>query len=287
MVFEHAPIGMALLSPEGRWLKVNQALCDLVGYSEAELLARTPQDITPPGEIEAGREDARRLMAGEARSCEFQKHYVHQRGHLIAVSINLSLVRDGEGQPRYFIALTQDITERERAESASQESQRVARATLDALSSHVAILDEHGVIVEVNAAWNRFADQTCFNEGQCGVGDNYLESCDAADSSKGAAALSGGIRAVMAGQSDEFQLEYPCHAPNEQRWLLVHVTRFCGDGRPIWSPSKPPITCAPSPGISSRRSGWSCGRCMSGACRSTLPWKTAIRSAPPRRLPAG
>ena len=230
--FEHAPIGVALISPGGRWLKVNRALCDLLGYSEGELLTRTIQEITHPEDVEASRENVRRMDAGEMRSFQIRKRYVHSRGHFVTALVNVSRVRDDQGQPGYAIVQIQDITEHERAAAALLESKRFLQATLDSLSSHIAILDEHGMIIEVNAAWNRFGDQTCFEGGPRVAGDNYLESCDvaAASSVVDAAALAGGIRAVIAGRSDEFQLEYPCHSPQEQRWFLMRATRFGGAG---------------------------------------------------------
>ena len=115
--FEHAPIGVALVSPEGRWLKVNRALCALVGYSEAELLTRTFQDITHPEDLGVDLENVRRMLAGEIRSYEMEKRYRHARGHLVTVRLHVSLVRDSQEQPRYFVSQIQDITERKRAET--------------------------------------------------------------------------------------------------------------------------------------------------------------------------
>jgi PAS domain S-box-containing protein len=224
--FEFAPIGIALVSPEGRWLKVNRAICELVGYSEAELLARTFQDITHPDDLAADLENVRRLLAGEIRFYEMEKRYIHARGHSVAILLDVSLVRDAQNKPLYFIAQIQDITERKRTAGALLESQRFLRSTLDALTSHIAILDEHGTIIEVNAAWNRLAGGNNF------IGTNYLKVCDSASGnhSKEATEVADGIRAIIAGQREEFQLEYPCHSPNEKRWFLVRVTRFGGDG---------------------------------------------------------
>jgi len=106
------------------------------------------------------------------------------------------------------------------------------RSALDALSSHIAILDEHGVIIEINAAWKRFADENGFKGKSHGVGLNYLNLCDSAcgSFSEEASAVALGIRAVMAGQTGEFHLEYPCHSPQEQRWFSIRATRFAGEG---------------------------------------------------------
>jgi two-component system cell cycle sensor histidine kinase/response regulator CckA len=123
--FEHAPIGVALVSPDGRYLKVNRVLCDLVGYSEAELLTRTFQDITHPEDLEVDLENVRRVIAAEIRSYQMEKRYIHARGHLVTVLLNVSLVRDGQGQPRYFISQVQDITERKRLEGQVFQSQKL------------------------------------------------------------------------------------------------------------------------------------------------------------------
>ena len=114
--FEHAPIGIALVLPDGKWLKVNQAMCDLVGYSEAELLERTFQDITHPDDLDLDMEALRRMIGGEVRSYELEKRYIHADGHFVPVFLNVSLARDSQGQPLYFIAHIQDITDRKQAE---------------------------------------------------------------------------------------------------------------------------------------------------------------------------
>lgn len=119
--FEHAPIGVALLSPDGHWLRVNRALCELVGYTEAQLLASSFQDITHPGDLGPDLDNMRRIIGGEIGAYQMEKHYVHAQGHLVAVMLNVSLVRDQQGAPSYFISHIQDISERKRAEAALRE----------------------------------------------------------------------------------------------------------------------------------------------------------------------
>lgn len=125
-----------------------------------------------------------------------------------------------------------DITARKKNATALLESKRFLQSTLNALTSHIAILDEHGTIIEVNEAWNRFATENDFKGAHRGVGDNYLHLCDASSGrfSEEAARVATGIRAVMAGRQAEFHLEYPCHSSREQRWFVVRVTQFGGEG---------------------------------------------------------
>jgi PAS domain S-box-containing protein len=114
------------------------------------------------------------------------------------------------------------------------EAERFLQGTLDALSIHIAILDERGLIVKVNQAWNSFAERNGF-PGSHGLGANYLQICRAAAglASEGALEAAAGIGEVMAGRCPEFRLEYPCHSAQEQRWFSLRATRFEVDGR-IW-----------------------------------------------------
>lgn len=114
--FEDASIGMALVSIEGRWLQVNQSLCEIVGYSEEELLNKTFQDITHPDDLETDLGYVHQLLSGEIRTYQMEKRYLHRLGHMVWVLLNGSLVRDDGGQPLYFIGQIQDITKRKEAE---------------------------------------------------------------------------------------------------------------------------------------------------------------------------
>jgi PAS domain S-box-containing protein len=160
--FEHAPIGVALVSPDGRFLKVNRVLCDLVGYSEAELLTRTLQDLTYSEDLEISSEPVRRTIAGEVRSFQVEQRYLHAHGHLITCLLNISLVRDGQGQPRYFIGQIQDLTERKRAEAELEQAHReLLESSRQAGRAEVAtgILHNVGnVLNSVNVASSCLAD---------------------------------------------------------------------------------------------------------------------------------
>ena len=117
--------------------------------------------------------------------------------------------------------------QRELTQAAVLDTRRFLRSTLDALTLHIAILDDRGMIIQANAAWHRFARENGLSHSRA-HGNNYLSVCDAAvgPGAEGAAAAAGGIRAVIRQEMGEFVLEYPCHSPTKKRWFLMRVTRF-------------------------------------------------------------
>lgn len=114
--FQYAAIGMALVSPEGRWLMVNKALCQLIGYGETELMSMTFQDITHPDDLEDDLSSVQRMLAGDIESYQMEKRYFHKNGEIIHVLLSVSLVRNDSGEPTFFISQIQDITERKNLE---------------------------------------------------------------------------------------------------------------------------------------------------------------------------
>ncbi|MEG3910664.1 PAS domain S-box protein [Microcoleus sp. w2-18bC1] len=114
--FEDASIGMALVSLDGHWIKVNPALCQILGYSSEELLALTFQDITHPDDLSWDLSYAHKLLAGTISAYQMEKRYFHKQGHIIWIFLDGSLVQDGQGNPLHFIAQIQDITARKEAQ---------------------------------------------------------------------------------------------------------------------------------------------------------------------------
>jgi PAS domain S-box-containing protein len=124
-----------------------------------------------------------------------------------------------------------------REQAAKQEEARRSedrQRTLDSLSAHIAIIDETGAIVTVNKAWRDFARANGVAAQNYAEGANYLRACDSAAGahSEEAAPFAEGIRSVLSGQREKFELEYPCHSPSERRWYIGKVTQFAGGGPP-------------------------------------------------------
>ena len=124
---EHAPIGMAIVGLDGRWMEANRALCRLTGYTEEELRAIDFQRITHPDDLHADLEHVGRLVRGEAASYEMEKRYVRKDGAAVWVLLTGSLVRGPDGQPLHFIAQVQDIAERRAAEDELRRAERALR----------------------------------------------------------------------------------------------------------------------------------------------------------------
>src|SRR5918995_1004508 len=118
--FEQAAVGIAHVATDGHWLRVNRRLCDIVGYEKQELLGLTFQDITHPDDLETDLEGARRLLAGEIETYSREKRYFRKDGSIVWIYLTVSLVHSSLGEPRYFISVTEDITERKRIEEAQR-----------------------------------------------------------------------------------------------------------------------------------------------------------------------
>lgn len=118
--FDYAAIGMALVSPEGRWLRVNRSLCEILGFQEEEFLSCDFQELTHRDDLGEDLAHIYRMLAGEILNCQLEKRYIHKHGHEVWALTSASLVRDAQGEPLHLIFQIEDITERKRAEAAIQ-----------------------------------------------------------------------------------------------------------------------------------------------------------------------
>ncbi|ACK72806.1 multi-sensor signal transduction histidine kinase [Gloeothece citriformis PCC 7424] len=130
-IFEQAAVGMSLLNLDGRWLRVNQKLCEITGYTQEELLQKTFQDITYPEDLETDLNYVSKLLAGEIETYSLEKRYIRQDKSLIWVEITVSLMWDQTQskssskvpKPQYFITVIEDISEAKRGEIERQQAQ--------------------------------------------------------------------------------------------------------------------------------------------------------------------
>ncbi len=131
--FENAAGGIAHVDFNGRWARVNQRLCDIVGYTREELLQKTFHEITYPDDMSAGLEQFTRLRQGEVPSYSLEKRYVRKDGSPVWVELFVSLQRDAAGKPAYAIGVVHDISERKRLETALRQAKEAAESANEAL----------------------------------------------------------------------------------------------------------------------------------------------------------
>jgi diguanylate cyclase (GGDEF)-like protein/PAS domain S-box-containing protein len=116
VAFNQAAVGLAHVAPDGRWIMVNNKLCEIVGYSQKELLGMAFQDITHPEDLIADWAVGRRMTAGELDENTREKRYRHKNGYYIWVNLTSSMVRDAERNPKYYSTVVEDISRRKHIE---------------------------------------------------------------------------------------------------------------------------------------------------------------------------
>jgi diguanylate cyclase (GGDEF)-like protein/PAS domain S-box-containing protein len=150
--FEEAPIGMALVGLDGKFMRVNRAMPEIVGYQAEQLLELTFQEITHPDDLDADLELVRQLVAGELRSYRMEKRYLRSDGEQCWVLLSVSLVRDDTGEPLYFVSQIEDVTERRRSEDALREAEDRFRSAFEEAPIGMAMNSVDGRFLRVNRA---------------------------------------------------------------------------------------------------------------------------------------
>lgn len=171
LIMAESPIGMTLLDLDGRWLQVNDAMCEIVGYSREELLQLNFQDITHPEDLDEDLALVAALVAGDIPNYQIEKRYLRKNGEIVWVLLAVSLVRSRDGEPHYFISQVQDITGRKRARrklevaieelrSSNADLERFAqiaghdlRSPLSTARGFVEMLLEHAELTDDQTEW--------------------------------------------------------------------------------------------------------------------------------------
>ena len=153
--FQYAAIGMALVGLDGTFLRINEAFCRITGYPAPAMLALDFQTITHPEDLDADLGLLEQLTAGELDSYNMDKRYVRADGAVVWVHLTVSMVRNGDGTPRYYVAQVQDLTQRRGAEAALKASEARYRLIADNTSDMIVMGDLAGVITYVSPAARR------------------------------------------------------------------------------------------------------------------------------------
>jgi diguanylate cyclase (GGDEF)-like protein/PAS domain S-box-containing protein len=213
--FEYAAFGMALIGPAGNFLQVNRFMCQMLGYSEQELLTKTCQELTHPDDLQAGIELAQNLMAGQQDFGWLEKRYLHKNGTVIWALLSTSLIRNAQGKPAYMVSQVQNITERRRMEKALQQSEQryalVVRATSDGLWDWE---------LQTNSLYLSPRWKLMLGYAEHEIGNRPHDWFDLVHP-EDRASLQAVIAAHLGGVMDHFEYEYRIqHKEGDYRWVL-------------------------------------------------------------------
>ena len=149
-LFSQAAVGIAQVGMDGRWLLVNQKVCDILGYTREEMLERTFRNITYPDDIDITLDYVSQVVAGEIQNYSLEKRYIHKDGLPIWVNLTVSLVHEVSGEPKYFVSILEDITERKRTEAGLRESEQRFRTLFNQAGVGISQADMDGRWLLVN-----------------------------------------------------------------------------------------------------------------------------------------
>ena len=224
---------------EGRYLLFNRAACEAIGRTPQEVIGFDDRQIFPPGDAEAVLANDRQALTENAvRTFE---EVMTVRGRELTYLVTKGPLKDGAGVAIGLFGVSRDITERRQGEAELRDSNELVQAVKDSVLDHMAVIDSTGRILAVNDAWRRYWGENAASSraadaaadadeapapADFGVGQAYVAVCEraAGPGVEDLAAVEAGIRGVIAGQTEHFTLEYPCHVPWEQRWFQVSVT---------------------------------------------------------------
>ncbi len=151
VIFQQAGVGMARLSPEGKWIQVNQRLCDMLGYTIDELLQKTFLEVTHPDDMEADATAYERFLSGRLAQNLAEKRYLTKAGEIVWAYVTASAVRNQQGELIYFIATIQDITQRKQANLALKKQKN------DLLTVNMLLTDTMAKLEQRNQELDQFA----------------------------------------------------------------------------------------------------------------------------------
>lgn len=149
--FEQGAVGINHAAEDGRFLRVNQRFCDMVGYTKDEILALKFQDITYPPDLDADMELCRRMFKGEFQSYSVEKRYVHKNGSLVWVNLTVSLMHDSSESPKYTVAVAEDISSRKQAESALKREHDLLTQITETSPVGICVINRDGLIIFANS----------------------------------------------------------------------------------------------------------------------------------------
>jgi two-component system sensor kinase FixL len=155
VTFDKAAVGIAHVAPDGRWLRMNDRFCEIIGFTRDELVSRSFQDITHPDDLPRDLKLIDELLAGITDDMAIEKRYLRKDGTIVWAHVSRAVVRDSDGKPEFFVSVVQDISARKEAEQKLVTGEAQYRAIFDSAVEVVAVINSTGIIQSVNPAVER------------------------------------------------------------------------------------------------------------------------------------
>ncbi|MEV4350420.1 PAS domain S-box protein [Actinoplanes sp. NPDC049596] len=223
-LFESSPIGMAVVSLDGEWVRVNPAIAAMLGYTPAELLARRRESVVHPEDVDNDAAQAADLVAGRIDSYRAHKRYRRRHGGLTHCLLTVTLLRDDDGAPAHFLTQLLDVTATLAAQQAHERSEEQFRTAFDGSPIGLLIADEHGRFRRANPAAAALTGRSVEEL----IGLTHREITDPADIEASARAR----LALLRGATDVRYDNRLRHADGRISWTRVSLSLIPGpDGR--------------------------------------------------------
>ncbi len=148
--FEHSLIGMALISPEGKWKRVNKSLCQILGYTESEMKNLNIGDITHPDDLQGSLTILHDLAAGEIEEVKYEKRYIHKNGNPVWVVIAATMLYDSAGKALHYVSQIEDITKRKEIENDLVLSEKKYRTIFENVQDVFYQTSQEGIVTEIS-----------------------------------------------------------------------------------------------------------------------------------------
>jgi len=215
---------MLIINPEnGDIIDANPAAVRFYGWSKDELTSMKITGINTLTENEVKKEMKK---AKDENKITFEFKHETVNGDIKDVEVYSHPINFGED--KYLYSIIHDITEKIRAQKQLKKEKEFNQNVLDSLTANIVILDEEGIIKYTNKAWRDFAKNNGIDPKDVGIGKDYLKVLKKAknEGEEKADKAYYGIKEVMMGNKEKFDLEYPCHSPDEKRWFRMRVSEF-------------------------------------------------------------
>jgi PAS domain S-box-containing protein len=157
LAFEQSLIGMALITPEGKWKRVNRSLCKMLGYTEDEIKKLTVQEITHPDDVSDSSAMLKDFASGDVKKIKYEKRYLHKNGSIIWVVIAATMLYDASGMPLYYVSQIEDITKRKEIENDLVLSEKKYRTIFENVQDVFYQTDQNGLVTEISPSIEQYS----------------------------------------------------------------------------------------------------------------------------------